>query len=859
MQDEIKEEYEKIKEKLSEEEFLEEIEKIKANNDDEEFISDYGAAQIVVQNITSIEQTSNDFVMTEDLQEKYDKVKDILSQDEFFKKMNEFKQRESHNPFMTDVSLADMVIGEYITEEPDVISEEPEFNNNSIADLEDKSRDVTVEGRVISISNPRSFKTRKGDEGKVCNVQLQDNTGEMRAVFWTQNIKLLNNVSEGDIIQIKGVDIKEGYSGLEANLRPRSTVIRISEDPSKFPPYTEDITNIKDIQPDTKVNIIARIIRIPTVRTYEKNGKEGKVVTIELQDATGQISYTLWNKNVDLIQELGLEDGDSVKIIQAQARQRRDMNGDDEISLTHWDGRIIKGEYDVPEITQDFTPIGDVSEMKNVSIKGIVSKLQDVKTFTRKSDNTEGKLRNFDVRDTTGEIRVTVWGDDTELEINKGDIIKVIGGDVRYDEYTQSQYSMNTNFNTQITINPQNLSVEELDEFENLKNELHPVPIGEIYEIDDDGVEIDIVGRLLSVNDINEFARDDGSVGLLKSALFADESGKVRLSFWDEKAKEDYAVGDAYRIENARTRLGMYNIDLNIGSGARVIKLTDDQASSLFIPELATLEKNIYEYKSIADVDEDEEDIIIIGRVVEVNDIHEFERSNGDIGYVKNIEIADDSASIRIVLWDNDAKKEFEMGQAIKLQNPRFTLDSENRIEANISSSTAILDPSEEEIERLPSQDELMEMVFASKTIDSLLEDDTNVHITAQIKDINADRVILEKCPNCNANVEYEGEDEYHCVECGHTFEEPSYTLMIPTRIEDETGEIAVTFFNTLAEQLIDKKKEEIVSDIKEGFGIEDKLADLIGCTIEIIANVNFDDYNEENRLYPKKILKKYF
>ena len=556
---------------------------------------------------------------------------------------------------------------------------------------------------------------------------------------------------------------------------------------------------------------------------------------------------------------MGLEDGDSVKIIQAQARQRRDMNGDDEISLTHWDGRIIKGEYDVPEITQDFTPIGDVSEMKNVSIKGIVSKLQDVKTFTRKSDNTEGKLRNFDVRDATDEIRVTVWGDDTDLPINKGDIVKVIGGDVRFDDYTKTGYSMNTNFNTQITINPQNLSVEELDEFENLKNELHPVPIGEIYEIDDDGVEIDIVGRLLSVNDINEFARDDGSVGLLKSALFADESGKVRLSFWDEKAKEDYAVGDAYRIENARTRLGMYNIDLNIGSGARVIKLTDDQASSLFIPELATLEKNIYEYKSIADVDEDEEDIIIIGRVVEVNDIHEFERSNGDIGYVKNIEIADDSASIRIVLWDNDAKKEFEMGQAIKLQNPRFTLDSENRIEANISSSTAILDPSEEEIERLPSQDELMEMVFASKTIDSLLEDDTNVHITAQIKDINADRVILEKCPNCNANVEYEGEDEYHCVECGHTFEEPSYTLMIPTRIEDETGEIAVTFFNTLAEQLIDKKKEEIVSDIKEGFGIEDKLADLIGCTIEIIANVNFDDYNEENRLYPKKILKKYF
>ena len=41
--------------------------------------------------------------------------------------------------------------------------------------------------------------------------------------------------------------------------------------------------------------------------------------------------------------------------------------------------------------------------------------------------------------------------------------------------------------------------------------------------------------------------------------------------------------------------------------------------------------------------------------------------------------------------------------------------------------------------------------------------------------------------------------------------------------------------------------------------GIEDKLEELNGQTIEIIANVSFDDYNEENRLNPKKILSKYY
>ena len=40
---------------------------------------------------------------------------------------------------------------------------------------------------------------------------------------------------------------------------------------------------------------------------------------------------------------------------------------------------------------------------------------------------------------------------------------------------------MNTNFNTQITINPENLSIEELDELNALKEELRQrTPIGEV-------------------------------------------------------------------------------------------------------------------------------------------------------------------------------------------------------------------------------------------------------------------------------------------------------------------------------------------------------------------------------------------
>ena len=249
MQEEILEQYEKIKDQLSQKEFLEEIEKVKSDNEGVNFIDDFGAAQIVVQNYigvdTSILSKSDDesqqeapfnplgadeiesdmnekstenesvaFEMNDEIQEKYNKVKDKISEEEFLNRMMEFKEQDPENPFMNASAFADMVVGELIDEEVESILDKPEFSSKTISELEEGSRDVIISGRVISISNPRSFKTRKGGKGEVCNVELQDISGKMRTVFWTQNMPLLKRFNEGDIIQIKNVDIKDGYSGL---------------------------------------------------------------------------------------------------------------------------------------------------------------------------------------------------------------------------------------------------------------------------------------------------------------------------------------------------------------------------------------------------------------------------------------------------------------------------------------------------------------------------------------------------------------------------------------------------------------------------------------------------------------------
>ena len=82
--------------------------------------------------------------------------------------------------------------------------------------------------------------------------------------------------------------------------------------------------------------------------------------------------------------------------------------------------------------------------------------------------------------------------------------------------------------------------------------------------------------------------------------------------------------------------------------------------------------------------------------------------------------------------------------------------------------------------------------------------------------------------------------------------------MIIPCGIEDDTGTMRVTFFRTAAEELIGMKMPGIIEVIQktgdEG-SLEDKVSDLVGHEITVIADASFDEYNEEIRLNAKKLV----
>lgn len=118
-------------------------------------------------------------------------------------------------------------------------------------------------------------------------------------------------------------------------------------------------------------------------------------------------------------------------------------------------------------------------------------------------------------------------------------------------------------------------------------------------------------------------------------------------------------------------------------------------------------------------------------------------------------------------------------------------------------------------------------------------------------------KILFEMCPTCNKRVIWE-EDTYVCEVCGEEVENPEYLMIISILLEDDTGTIRTTFFRQAAEDLLGistKEAEEIIDKTGDEGSLEEKVVELVGRQIKIIADAGFDEYNEEVRLNAKKVL----
>ncbi|MFD1570716.1 single-stranded DNA binding protein [Halorubrum laminariae] len=312
---------------------------------------------------------------------------------------------------------------------------------DTIADIEPGMNDVKFLGKVTSIGEIRTFDRDDEDaeEGRVCNVDVADASGSVRVALWDDMAAAAEEELEvGQVLRVMGRP-KEGYSGLEVS----ADKVEPDED-AEVDVQVLDTYRVEDLSLGASdVDLVGRVLDTDSVRTFDRDdGSEGRVANLTVGDETGRVRITLWDDKADLTDEFTA--GETVEIGDGYVRER---DGDLELHVGDR-GTVERVDEDI-EYVPETTDIADVEIGQTVDIGGGIIETDPKRTFDR-DDGSEGQVRNVRIKDETGEIRVALWGDKADRDIELAD--RVVFTDVEIQDGWQDDLEASANWRSTVAV-----------------------------------------------------------------------------------------------------------------------------------------------------------------------------------------------------------------------------------------------------------------------------------------------------------------------------------------------------------------------------------------------------------------------
>ncbi len=201
-------------------------------------------------------------------------------------------------------------------------------NTQSITKISDLSPngDYTVVGKVLNISDSKTFKRKNGAPGKVINLEITDESGICRLVLWNGDIDSIKNkeIQQGTWIKIINGYTKTGYTGgIEIHLgrwgllEVQPIDITTQSQPPKN--HSDEITGVLVLKETTKA-------------FFKDDGEVGFVTTITMKEHNIKKELILWDRNVKDIQTCHIGDMITLKNV-----TKKWCNGKTEFHVTRND------------------------------------------------------------------------------------------------------------------------------------------------------------------------------------------------------------------------------------------------------------------------------------------------------------------------------------------------------------------------------------------------------------------------------------------------------------------------------------------------------------------------------------------
>lgn len=413
------------------------------------------------------------------------------------------------------------------------------------------------------------------------------------------------------------------------------------------------------------ITFVAKVLSIYEPREFNRtDGTVGRVVSAIVGDPTGKIRVSIWDSKVDAVENGGVKAGTNVTV---SGYTKKGLNG----AEVHVGNNGVfapcaeEVEYEAPT-----RMIGDIKDgMNDITVFGKVLDLGQVKTFSKKGGG-EGRVSNMTIGDSTGMIRVSMWDDKAQLagELNIGESIKI-----------QGAYSKLNNFSQKVEISLGNSGVVDVLDTD-VEYEQKFITISEVA----DGMNgVNVSGVILDISDVRTFSRKDGTEGTIGTFTIGDSTGKIRVSLWDDKTiyLDEFDFGEPVDILNAYSRMNNFSqtVELNVGSRGSVVA-SDKEV--LYQEKLDHI-NDILPGKAYS----------VQGRVIEIGDIREFERDDGTQNTVSNIELEDDTGTIRVSLWGEHAGlvNNVQIGMTIRISDAFSKFGMNEEIELSAGNKTRII------------------------------------------------------------------------------------------------------------------------------------------------------------------------
>ena len=330
-----------------------------------------------------------------------------------------------------------------------------------------------------------------------------------------------------------------------------------------------------------------------------------------------------------------------------------------------------------------------------LTIIGRLSRVYSTRTFTRKDGNT-GRVRNIEIIDQTGSVRVALWDDQTQTiekeEIDKGDLIKISGADAR----------MGYKDKIELSLGRQGSIVKVNDsEHEATIPQVSTAAMTSLSALKavDDGTDVSVKGKIVFKRDSpTTFDRKDGSEGRVSSIRIADGTDQTRITFWDTAiAKiEELQTNDIVKVTDVNVGSSEYGKELTFRDYSTINPIEDEELAKVEVASGSSRE--VTELDNLNQVEDNMRGITVTGQIISIGQLNSFER-DGETNYVGNLTIRDPTAKIRVTLWRDQAKKleSYSIGDVIRIENASAKLsDYSQQVELSVNDYSTIVDITDE-------------------------------------------------------------------------------------------------------------------------------------------------------------------